>query len=580
MAQQQLCEYCRDLPLLNGPPVGRITRCPICRALVLLGRGGVCHLLEKRPAKRGGHGIYLAGFGGIAAICLLVLGFFYLRPWQMPVVEDEFALLNAVEQVVEPGEAVQKSSAKNVNGLNPHGLQAKPAADLFASADPKPGERELVLQGKTPPTRIVQALFQGNASNSFLKEIARAPEAALYEAGKDHSARVDARNRMHGLAAHLSRNGLHTYLKKDGNGLANLPFLFEKDCKLVPDEAKHFEQYAQLVHLIKQRSQAKLEPLNKQVQREWADSFWTTWNACVDGNQANEARGQDGVDVKKTLEMARANKVPILQQMIEPECPPFRMGLVQQLATIETVDATRALVKRALFDVDRDVRWSALEALECRLPVWNDEIRRLLLFGLDYPLMSVNEHAAQAIVQLRLHGLAYALIDRLDTAAPGEPVAKAEQGRENFSVRECVKINHLRNCMLCHPVSSNFADPLRGMVPDPTRPLPEPTPEAPGGYNGGPDGTFVCADTTFLRQDFSVTLPVANAEPWPKQQRFDFVVRTRTLNKQEAEKLLRRQEAQRADYRHIIHMALRELTGHDAGLDAARWRELCAAPGR
>jgi hypothetical protein len=64
-------------------------------------------------------------------------------------------------------------------------------------------------------------------------------------------------------------------------------------------------------------------------------------------------------------------------------------------------------------------------------------------------------------------------------------------------------------------------------MPRPDEPLqvlyygtPRPTQPKPGDI-------FVRADVTYLRQDFSVTQPVPQAKPWPAQQRFDFLVRTR-----------------------------------------------------
>ena len=36
-----------------------------------------------------------------------------------------------------------------------------------------------------------------------------------------------------------------------------------------------------------------------------------------------------------------------------------------------------------------------------------------------------------------------------------------------------------------------------------------------------------------MQQDFSVLQPVANAAPWPEQQRFDYFVRTREATPQE-----------------------------------------------
>jgi len=55
-----------------------------------------------------------------------------------------------------------------------------------------------------------------------------------------------------------------------------------------------------------------------------------------------------------------------------------------------------------------------------------------------------------------------------------------------------------------------------------------------GGYNGGKADLLVRVDVTYLRQDFSLLLPVVDAAPWPGMQRYDFMVRTRTVSDNEA----------------------------------------------
>ena len=44
---------------------------------------------------------------------------------------------------------------------------------------------------------------------------------------------------------------------------------------------------------------------------------------------------------------------------------------------------------------------------------------------------------------------------------------------------------------------------------------------------------MVRADTTYLRQDFSVLMPVTGATPWPDMQRFDFLIRKRIVEGKE-----------------------------------------------
>jgi hypothetical protein len=89
---------------------------------------------------------------------------------------------------------------------------------------------------------------------------------------------------------------------------------------------------------------------------------------------------------------------------------------------------------------------------------------------------------------------------------------------------------------------------------------------------------------TYLRQDFSVLEPVADANPWPEMQRFDFLVRTRTLTDDEAaayrEKLDVREAGRPSPYQRAALMALRELTGKDTEPSGDAWRRLLELPSR
>jgi hypothetical protein len=89
--------------------------------------------------------------------------------------------------------------------------------------------------------------------------------------------------------------------------------------------------------------------------------------------------------------------------------------------------------------------------------------------------------------------------------------------------------------------------------------------------------TFVRADITYLKQDFSVLQPVANhGALWPADQRFDYLARQRPVSKAELQlwqetgpgdrPVSRQQEA--------ILYALRQLTGEDAGPTPADWLRL------
>lgn len=88
---------------------------------------------------------------------------------------------------------------------------------------------------------------------------------------------------------------------------------------------------------------------------------------------------------------------------------------------------------------------------------------------------------------------------------------------------------------------------------------------------------LVRVDVTYLRQDFSVMLPVEDAAPWPDFQRFDFLVRTRSMTATEAAALRRRLQPGSAGifspYQQAVLYGLREMTGLEA-TSAAEWRRL------
>jgi HEAT repeat protein len=87
---------------------------------------------------------------------------------------------------------------------------------------------------------------------------------------------------------------------------------------------------------------------------------------------------------------------------------------------------------------------------------------------------------------------------------------------------------------------------------------------------------FVRGDITFLRQDFSVQLPMASPGAGnPALVRFDFVVRNRPVTPSEA-KQLQELFVGRESYpqREAVLSALRGLTGQDAGDSTASWQQI------
>jgi hypothetical protein len=251
--------------------------------------------------------------------------------------------------------------------------------------------------------------------------------------------------------------------------------------------------------------------------------------------------------------------LPTLVQMLQVEDTPARLLLVKELAKSATPATTAALASRALMDLTPEVRQAAIEALQKR-PA--DQYLTLLIKGLRYPWAPVADHAAVALVKLKPEGALPRLVKLLDKANPAGP--HIDKTSSKTVVKEVVRLNHMRNCLLCHAPSAGPADGMvRAPVPTPGQPLP------PAYYQEQSARDWVRADITFLRQDFSVNLPVDNAAPWPAEQRFDFITRTR--KPQPDEKL-----AIAAPYpqRDAVLYSLRGITGKDAGTTSAGWSKM------
>ncbi|MGH7169213.1 MAG: HEAT repeat domain-containing protein [Gemmataceae bacterium] len=262
-------------------------------------------------------------------------------------------------------------------------------------------------------------------------------------------------------------------------------------------------------------------------------------------------------------QIGKANAaLPTLLQMLQVEKPPLRRLLVRELAKINNRDTTIVLTYRALLDLDPEVRDLAVKALEKRS---SNHYLPVLLKALRYPWPPVADHAALALRKLKTTGIESQLLKLLELPDPSVPVLGKKT--KKLLVPELVRLNHMRNCLLCHAPSSGPKDGLvRGRVPTPGQPLPP-------AYYQARSGDFVRADTTFLRQDFSVILTVEGAAPWPAEQRFDFMVRTRVVTPDEMSKITAKPDNNYPQREAALYV-LRGITGKDAGESAEKWREM------
>jgi hypothetical protein len=342
-----------------------------------------------------------------------------------------------------------------------------------------------------------------------------------------------------------------------------MPFLMGQECRTCEEQARIFAAIAQRLN---------------QIMRNARNQDQTDIAEFLDGS-IKQVKGQ----VSKTnLDYYYRASVAAAVQILMPESERFRVGLAKYLATVPHVDATRALARLALFSAEDEVRAAAIEGLKLRR---EKDYADVLLAGFQYPLAPVAKRAAEALVKLDRKDLTANLVDVLEQSDPRLPGKRTVEGKEVAVVRELVRVNHNRSCVLCHAPGNTESVPEGGLtvaVPLPTEPLPKPS---DGGYQSVPPPSpdiVVRIDMTYLRQDFSMMMLVSDPHPWPEKQRFDFFVRTRVLTAQEAqayEPCCADEEPGRlSPYHRAALYALRELTGRDTAPTAAAWRTMLKAP--
>jgi hypothetical protein len=263
-----------------------------------------------------------------------------------------------------------------------------------------------------------------------------------------------------------------------------------------------------------------------------------------------------------------------LVQVLMPESAAMRQGLAKYLSGIPHAEATRALARLAIFSPEKQVRHEAIKALKIR---HKNDYTDILLAGLKYPWAPVAQRAGEALSRLECADLVPQLVAMLDDPDPRLPVAKTSGGQQTFVVKQLVRLNHHRNCLMCHsPVDKTTPEQaVTAPMPVPGLPLSTLTIEY---YRNSDHDILVRADVTYLRQDFAVRQPMSiqEAGPWPRLQRFDFLVRTLKLTPAQAKLYsgkLQPKVGATSPYQQTLLSALRDLTGRDAAPNAAAWRK-------
>src|ERR1700677_4400509 len=222
-------------------------------------------------------------------------------------------------------------------------------------------------------------------------------------------------------------------LKKHKPDLTGMPFL-EKDCQLPLSRAKQFGEQARFMReMLDDFADVKLDKKKTDQNRK---ALFQPGRYYGENSKHFDASGQ-------------AEWVAPMQQLMMAEKKELRSMLVANLAEVAGPEATAALARRALLDLDAHNRKVALQALKVRSIEF--DVGALLVDGLRYPMPAIAQNAAHALSFLERADLVPRLVDMLDAAPPDAPFLEGG----TWKVRELVRINHRRNCLLCHPPSDN-----------------------------------------------------------------------------------------------------------------------------
>ncbi len=422
----------------------------------------------------------------------------------------------------------------------------------------------------------IQKMYAGKLSD---KEI---EEKAWEYAREQEQARIKALERIAWQTARINFLSLKTperfieLLMENRPDLAGLPFILGAACRQKNHERKEFSEAVALVRM------------SADGPEQTPKHFWE----CYD--ESRKIQREHAKAGHARIVCADRSCVAALMQRLAAESAPLRKSLAERLPSFDKSDedkkeVTRALTRLAVFAPEAEVRRMATDLLR---PRDTSPATEIIVRGLHYPWPSVATNAAELVAQLKRRDLAVELVNLLEEPEPRAPRLREIKGRNVSVVREVVRVNHLRNCLLCHPPGDwpgkdlelrerrlargklrdvAIEDVSLGAIPPPGHELPM----EPAGYDfASARQTEIRADITYLRQDFSLLLKVPGAAPWPKLQRFDFMVRVRALSDAEAKAAHAEFAGGAATslYRQAALSALRLLSGRDGGTTAGGWR--------
>ena len=593
MSHESQCSFCETLPGTVRPGWGgRPSKCPLCKQELWVSQGGTTYRLggaAPASSKRLHVVVSLSVLAGVVLIA--TLGAILVSVGQKPTPAPTVAKMEPVTLPSKPihrdAPEVTGPSVQAKTALHTGAARAKPSAKRPDFKEPAPPPVRAVAETtpRPPEKPAVVAKGSGGVTLATGKPVIALPRVDLESLLRDvpevdldphYLKRSKSQVAENGLEiAKQNKTNKDAFVKKlmkERQDLAGLPFLLGKDCSMSPKEAQVLAMWSLGVRAALAKATKPAQSMSYSYSEHFdagiesaGARFWSTMSA------ANKSRL-----------VLKTESLGAFHQILTAEDRDFRLGWVVNLGEIKDAKSTEMLINRALFDLDPEVRLAALIGpVERPKDQYADALKR----ALRYPWHPVVQNAALAIAVLDRKEMIPDLVALLDEPDPRAPFAvKGDDGKVKTMVRELVRINHHRNCMLCHaPVDVAGLSPqeqrdLRNMpvgpAPSPDEPLP---PSSSTIYYAPRKGvTLVRADVTYLRQDFSLRQRVDDPGKWPEMQRFDFLVRTRELTAKEF--ALQPEFVLHIEYKEAITDALRALTGKDAPPNAKAWREALALP--
>lgn len=582
MSTVALCVYCESLPEKSGRCVARTLRCPLCHAE--LGVNGHGERFRLRADAEAEFPIRLGK--SVAGLALLIVGAVGMlvqasrlreasTTVASPVVHSEPAPAVAEPMVaappnetatpLQPAAAAAKPYLRGIPGRS----KPAPFAEKQAAETPKFAYSARALP---PPKTILYDEATARALYRLADE--QVPEVSLQQAppkdiGKDEARRrIVEQTKAMRAGDQKEQDGFVRGFAKERPDLARLPFVLGTDCRR--DQPSSCLLFGIAAFIRNPRDISTDLALGDAISRGSqitvpARAFEPSGARPQVAALLEAAQGRGRNDLVEKVPQRQAVAIAALVQILSVADAETRCDLVEQLGNVEHPDAGRTLVRFALFDVDRQVRAAAIRSLHLRK---SSEILEPLLAGFRHPWPAAALHAGQALVALGLNDAVPQLIDLLDGPDVTDPITLKVDGNNVPATRELVKINHLRNCQLCHAAADDKVT-LQAQVPSPAEPLPRSFAFI---YCGDPQqkDLAVRPDVTYLRQEFSLMHEVAEPGAWPKRQRFDYLVRTRPLTEKEIAE--RKAKPASSLQREFALATLRTLTWQDHGPTAAAWR--------